>query len=75
VTTLAALVVLMLPRVRNARSWQATVTPLAETAIVDMMLEIISLASKAFALYYAVQCAIASVATFREARSPVRGLM
>lgn len=69
-TTLAALVVLMLPRVRNARSWQATVTPLAETAIVDMMLEIIS-----FALYYAVQCAIASVATFREARSPVRGLM
>jgi len=70
VTTLAALVVLMLPRVRNARSWRATVTPLAETAIVDMMLEIIS-----FALYYAVQCAIASVATFQEARSPVRGLM
>jgi len=56
--------------VRNARSWRATVTPLAETAIVDMMLEIIS-----FALYYAVQCAIASVATFQEARSPVRGLM
>jgi hypothetical protein len=36
--------------------------------------EIISLASKAFALYYALQCAIASVAAFREARSPVRGV-
>nr|WP_321359018.1 hypothetical protein [uncultured Hyphomonas sp.] len=36
--------------------------------------EIISLASKAFALYYALQCAIASLAAFREAKSPVRGL-
>jgi hypothetical protein len=36
--------------------------------------EIISLASKAFALYYALQCAIASIAAFREARSPVRGV-
>lgn len=35
--------------------------------------QIISFASKAFAYYYALQCGIASVGAFREAKSPVRG--
>lgn len=35
--------------------------------------QIISFASKAFAYYYALQCAIASVGAFREAKSPLRG--
>ncbi len=35
--------------------------------------QIISFASKAFAYYYALQCGIASVGAFREAKAPVRG--
>lgn len=36
--------------------------------------QIISFASKAFAYYYALQCGIAAVGAFREAKSPLRGL-
>ena len=35
--------------------------------------QIISFASKAFAYYYALQCGIASVGAFREAKAPIRG--
>jgi hypothetical protein len=35
--------------------------------------QIISFASKAFAYYYALQCGIAAVGAFREAKAPLRG--
>ena len=37
--------------------------------------QIISFASKAFAYYYALQCGIAAVGAFREAKSPWRGFL
>jgi hypothetical protein len=37
--------------------------------------EIIAYASKAFALYYALQCSIAAVGAFREARRPLRAAL
>ncbi|WP_321488945.1 hypothetical protein [uncultured Hyphomonas sp.] len=36
--------------------------------------QIISFASKAFAYYYALQCGIAAVGAFREAKAPIRGM-